>query len=131
MKKVLFILPLLVFFLASSFGPTQEGGEVKPLKSAEFKAKIDSGKYILIDVRKAEEFNEGHVKGAINVDYFADDFPAQMMSHSKKGTMILYCQGGGLSQRTADKLSQNGIDLVYYLNGGLNAYQVAGYKLTK
>ena len=38
----------------------------------------------LVDVRTPEEFNEGHLENAINIDVTADDFDAKVASLDKE-----------------------------------------------
>ena len=140
MKKLLFFIPVLTVFIASSFISNDQHdhdhdhenqGTIKTLKPEEFKKVLEQKKYILVDVRSAEEFATGHIKGAVNLDYFRSDFPKKMMEFVEEEAIMVYCQAGGRSERTANKLSQNGFTLVYDLKGGINAYKDAGLEIVK
>lgn len=73
--------------------------EVKNLNPQEFKKQIESGKYIIIDVRTAEEFSQGHLHDAINIDVNNPDFLKLVTQKIKKNKQIaLYCRSGRRSK---------------------------------
>ena len=59
------LLMLLLFF--------QQTPKVEVLEKAEYEALVERG-YALIDVRTPEEFKEGHIKGALNIDVKSESF---------------------------------------------------------
>ena len=82
------------------------------------KKKVDNGA-VLVDVRSMQEFNEGHLRGAIHLaDY---DIPAKhkLVLPNKNQTVIVYCQNGGRSKKAYKKLKKLGYTDVYNLCGGL------------
>lgn len=52
---------------------------------------------VVIDVRTPEEYSEGHLDGALNIDFYAPDFAAQIAELPKDGTYVLYCRSGSRS----------------------------------
>ena len=74
---------------------------------------------LLLDVRETEEWNSGHLQGAIHWPLSRiekGDFPPKLVSVEK---MIVYCKSGKRSKQAARRLSAAGIDSVYHLEGGL------------
>ena len=69
----------------------------------------------VVDVRAPWEFEEGHIKGAINIPL--NEIPARMSDFKKmNGPVILYCRSGNRSGMAANILKQAGISNIY--NGG-------------
>ena len=83
-----------VFILMSScdIGQNQNDISIKELKN-----KIASDNYILLDVRTSEEYNNGHLKGSINIDYFSDDFSDEISSLGLESPILVYCRSGNRS----------------------------------
>ena len=64
MNKIVFFL-LLPFFVLS-----QQDNFYEILEQDEFKENINKEGRLLFDIRTMEEFNLGHIEGAINIDYY-------------------------------------------------------------
>lgn len=78
-------------------------------------AKMNREDYILVDVRTATEYQNGHVAGAINIP--VDELREKLSSLDRNKTIVEYCQVG-LRGYVADRiLSQNGFR-VYNVTGG-------------
>lgn len=92
---------------------------------------------LIIDVREADEFRQGHIAGAINIprgilEAAADPttkhrHPILCTAHDK--TILLYCQSGGRSAMAAWVLKQMGFAQAYSLGGGLECWEAEGYEL--
>jgi rhodanese-related sulfurtransferase len=85
---------------------------------------------ILIDARTSEEFAGGHVAGAINVP-IADlpDF-AQKQRDASEDLVVTMCGSTGRGEKAASILNSNGMANVQVMNGGLKAWQEAGFPVT-
>ncbi|MCI5224458.1 MAG: rhodanese-like domain-containing protein, partial [Candidatus Electrothrix sp. AR4] len=64
------------------------------------------GTFTVVDVRDPEEFQQGHVPGAINIP--SPTFAAQSGVLDKKKQIIVYCNGGGRSYNAYRKLMKLG-----------------------
>lgn len=116
MKKILYasILPFLMSFLCCA-------GEhnITSMQNEEFAAAIsDTSSVMLIDVRTAEEFAEGHIPGATNIDVKASDFKDRINSLDKGKTAAVYCRSGVRSMTAAKILAGAGFK-VYNLQNGI------------
>lgn len=81
----------------------------------------DLQNYTLLDVRTPEEFEEGHLVNAININWFDDNFTEQVAVLEKEKTIYVYCQKGGRSaeaRAVLDSLGFKAIDLT----GGYGAW---------
>ncbi|MDV3309760.1 MAG: rhodanese-like domain-containing protein [Cyclobacteriaceae bacterium] len=84
---------------------------------------------VLIDVRTPEEVQEGHIKGARNIDVDARNFKRQVKGLDKSLTYYLYCGTGVRSSRAARIMIDMGFDSVYSVKGGIKAWKSAGYPI--
>lgn len=140
MKKVSWIILLTVVLLvvackdakekASSL-ETETDSEVeivqqqKPilLSPNEFQKRIvNTSEIQLIDVRTPEEYSEGHLKGAKNININSEDFAKQIEALDTEEPVYLYCRSGGRSGRAAKLLVDMGFTQIYDLDGGITAW---------
>ncbi len=86
---------------------------IKPQEVAEVLAQGAT----LLDVRTEDEFLDGHIPGAINVEIgeMSDEDIEQL---DKEKTYVLYCRSGGRSSRAAQMLEALDFGDVYNLEGG-------------
>lgn len=125
MKKLLtFILAALGLNIACS--QNFENTDVKG-----FAELIDSANVVIIDVRTAEEFNEGHIDGAILIDQNKSDFLEQVAQQLPKDkTIAIYCRSGRRSANAAQLLAKEGYKPVN-LKGGILQWMKENMPVTK
>src|SRR5687767_5941611 len=110
--RSLFTAVLIIAFSACS--DAQEA-QVSP---DEFKAMIDTLKdEQLVDVRTPAEFSEGHLEGAINIDYRDSTFASKVLSLDKSRPVMVYCGSGRRSAAAAEHLKGQGFKVVYDMRG--------------
>ena len=87
---------------------------------------------VLIDVRTPEEFKEGHLKGAINIDVKdSENFKKKALEVVPKDkTVMVYCRSGKRSATAAGILATEGY-FVFNLEGGILAWKEAGKEIEK
>ncbi|NNC70729.1 MAG: rhodanese-like domain-containing protein, partial [Flavobacteriaceae bacterium] len=97
----------------------QSVGTFEKLSAEEFKSRLESNDNIqLVDVRRPEEYAEGYLKNATNINFYDSDFMGQILEDLDKSEPVyLYCRSGGRSGKAAIKLSEKGFK-VYDLRGG-------------
>ena len=81
---------------------------------------------IVIDVRSATEFAEGHVQGAINLDIENGTFQAKLSSLDKSVGYALYCRSGRRSAIAAELMATAGFTEVRDLGALETAAQSLG-----
>ena len=74
---------------------------------------------IIIDVRTPEEFNKGHLRNSLNVNWFDDNFDDNIDIFSKDLSVFVYCLSGGRSAKANEKIRSLGFKNVYELDGGI------------
>lgn len=85
----------------------------------------------LVDVRTPQEWNSGHIQGAVHVDWFSDDFKARILELDKEKPVRLYCAAGGRSEDARIMLREMGFKEVKDLDGGMSAWKKAGAPVEK
>ncbi len=88
-----------------------------------------SPKVIIVDIRTPAEFNEGHIKGALNIDYYAPNFDEQIAALDSNASYVLHCRSGGRSGRALSVLRENNLTNVTHLKGGVISWTKAGFPL--
>ena len=87
---------------------------------------LQEGKVALVDVRTAEEYAEGHIPGATNIDFYASDFLTLFEAAVPKDCPVaVYCRTGKRSAEASGKLVKAGYT-VYNLEGGYVAWTEDG-----
>lgn len=125
MKKSYWIvgagIVLLMIVLAGKLGGSNDVAEYKSITMDEAKAIFEgAGDYIILDVRRADEFAEGHIPGAINVanEDIGADKPVELPEENK--TIYVYCRSGRRSKEAAAKLAAIGYTNIIECGGILD-----------
>lgn len=120
MKKMMTFL-LAMLGLTSACGQGNfENADVKA-----FSELIEDSSVVLLDVRTASEFAEGHIEGAINIDQGQSDFMEKAKAALPMDKKIaVYCRSGRRSANAAGKLAAEGYRCVN-LKGGIVAWKEA------
>lgn len=122
-----------LFIIAALCIPAFAFAEIKNEDAAKIDELIKSGKYTLIDVRTKEEYNAAHIQGAINIDYYNDDFAKiiEAKLKDKNKAYIIYCRSGRRSLYAAEILEKLGFTNITNMKGGILDWQSAGKPLVK
>lgn len=161
MKKIIFLLPLLLLSACSlpanenappqpagataqNTGNGQTGsqenlhghadvakGEISP---AELHDKLQNGeKFVLLDVREAEEYGEAHIPGTtdrISVKELSDETLAKAGIRSSD-EIVVYCRSGNRSQQAVEFMRKLGYTNVRELNSGIVHWTEDGFPVEK
>lgn len=95
---------------------------ISKVDATDFFALTEDSKNKLLDIRTPEEFMAGHLKNAINIDYYASDFQNQLGKLDKSQTYLVYCRSGSRSSTAIQMMKTLGFKRVYELEGGINSW---------
>lgn len=124
MKAILFALAFCATALSAY---SQTDSYLLPPK--EFAAKIKSSSNAqIVDVRTPEEFAQGKIDKAVNINFFDANFDALVGKLDKNKPVFVYCAVGGRSAKAYAKLKQMQFNTVFELKGGYNAWKAAAQK---
>jgi rhodanese-related sulfurtransferase/rubrerythrin len=94
--------------------------EVRGLTANEIKAIMDNdktGQYLLVDVRQPEEYEAGHIPGAVLIPLGELEARREELDRNKK--IITYCRSGRRSMAAAIALCGLGFKGIQHLDGGI------------
>lgn len=86
---------------------------------------------VVLDVRTREEFVEGHIPGAVLIDFKAPDFKQKVSQLDHEKLYLVHCAAGGRSAKAAELMGTLGFDRVFNLEGGMKAWTAAGKPVEK
>ncbi|MGM0541354.1 MAG: ArsR/SmtB family transcription factor [Pseudomonadota bacterium] len=97
----------------------------KAISSKELLAKMSSSDILLLDVRPLKEFEQGHIKGAVNVSPDSIEQKINDIPHNK--TVVAYCRGPycAYSYKMVEALRQEGVEALR-LEEGFPEWKAAG-----
>jgi rhodanese-related sulfurtransferase len=128
MKKALSLFTIILIAIQfTSCGQT----DTKTLSVDSFKQSIADTSVVLLDVRTPEEYAEGHIAGAINIDYKNPDFATRVDSLDKNRSYDLYCRSGHRSGESLKLMEEKGFTKVHHLEGGILKWQESGQPVVK
>ncbi len=127
MKRYLLMVILLLTGLASAADPVY-----KNLDAEESAALLAADEPVtVLDVRRAGEFAEGHLKGAKNIDFLQPDFADNLRELDREKPYLVHCAVGGRSTKALAQLRELGFVRVYHLDGGMKAWLAANQPVVK
>ena len=85
---------------------------------------------VILDVRTPEEYAEGHLDGAVLVDFYEPDFADQLAALDTDVPYLVYCRSGNRSGQTIPLMQQLGFDSAVDVDGGILAWAAAGLPTT-
>src|SRR5205085_10366832 len=120
---------LVIFLFISLSACAQKNNHAIPLSADSMKMIIEKKQGIILDVRTPEEFAEGHIPGAINIDYNDDHFENGLDSLKKEETYYVYCRSGKRSAAAVDIMDKKGFKKIYHYHGGILEWKEKGNAL--
>ena len=107
---IMLILNLSLFSLISCQTNSTDTLAYDPISPEEAKTLMDTETdYVILDVRTAEEYAEGHIPNAVNLDHEDVHSKAEAMLPDKDALILVYCRSGRRSKIAAEAL----VDLGY------------------
>jgi rhodanese-related sulfurtransferase len=115
MKKI--ILLFLIAFITYSC-QSQKDSRIKIVPKSEFQLIVANENVQLIDVRTPQEYADGFIKGAKNINVNDTNFESEIQKLDKTKPVYIYCRSGARSQTAAKKMVELGFNQVVDLQGG-------------
>ena len=101
--------------------------ETSPADAA---AKLNSGEAVIVDVRDKDEWDEGHIPGAIHISRGTIELDIEEKVPDTNAMIICHCGGGGRSALAAENLQKMGYKNVRSMAGGFKAWKAVGLPTT-
>ncbi len=134
LPSILICLAVMAASCIAEDGPEGKGPifHVKAAVAVKLLAAKDPAKRpLVIDIRTADEFEEGHLEGARQIDFLSDDFGAELAKLDRNKPYLVHCRSGGRSSRSLETWKKLGFKKVYHLDGGILAWEDAKLPVKK
>ena len=87
--------------------------------------------FVIVDVRTPEEFADGHIENAINIDVSSGAFQNEIDQLDKNKPYLIYCRSGNRSRRALNVMTELGFREIYHLTVGIVGWEEAGFTTAK
>lgn len=138
MKYFLVLIFVLVTILVFAGGNktiseknVYEKGIFKDISAEEMKKFITDKQVVLLDIRTLDEFQEGHIDKAINIDFYSESFENNLDKLDKTKIYLIYCRSGNRSGTALKTMKKLKFLEVYNVLGGVGSISKSGYPLVK
>ncbi len=105
-------------------------GSYRDADPATFRELVNEKKGVVLDVRTPGEYAEGHLPGAMDIDFLSDDFSEKVEKLDRDTTYLVYCRSGHRSHQAAKRMEEMGFKVVN-MKGGIMNWQNEGYEIEK
>lgn len=125
MKRILPLFLLLLLMLTGCGGTasnTSSESDYQQISQEEAKEMMDTQDVIILDVREQDEYDSGHIPGAVLLPVGTiDEETAAEVIPEKDSTVLVYCRSGNRSKTASSALSELGYTNIYEF-GGINTW---------
>ena len=116
------ILPLLLSLLLLAGCGGNAAAGYQQITQEEAKAMMDSQEVIILDVQEQDEYDSGHIPGAVLLPVGTiDETTAAEVIPEKDSTVLVYCRSGNRSKTASAALADLGYTNIYEF-GGINTW---------
>ena len=125
MKRILPLFLLLLLLLTGCGGTTSNASSedgYQQISQEEAKEMMDTQDVIILDVREQDEYDSGHIPGAVLLPVATiDEETAAEVIPEKDSTVLVYCRSGNRSKTASSALAELGYTNIYEF-GGINTW---------
>ncbi len=125
---LLFVFGMVFYF---NVGPAVPEG-FQNVQALEAQMHLRENKDVsILDIRTSKEFQQGHIPGAINIDYLGGHFEQQISELDRNAQYLVYCRSGNRSRSALRIMEKLGFKRVWHLNNGIIDWKNNGLSLKK
>ena len=103
----------------------------KALRPTELTGLINRENALVVDLSPSNDFQKGHIAGSKSVQPSQFDVDSKLLASAKSLPVVAVCRTGHASASAAKRLKKAGFEHVYWLDGGIQAWQQADLPLVK
>ncbi len=118
MKNMATLFALTLFLFLTACKDQSVAQEINLLTNVEFHDAVAGKEVQLVDVRTPEEFAEGHLSGAKNINVLEPEFITEVEKLDLDKPIYVYCRSGKRSAKAALILRDVGFKKIYDMEGG-------------
>ncbi|QDH71402.1 rhodanese-like domain-containing protein [Marilutibacter alkalisoli] len=123
------LVGLTMALLYTEIGRLMRG--YKALRPAELTGLINREDALVVDLSPSNDFDKGHIAGSKSVAPSQFDPESKLLANVKNLPVVMVCRNGMASAGAAKRLKKAGFEQVYWLDGGIAAWQQADLPLVK
>ena len=117
MKKSILAALFSLLMLLTACGAASSDGYTK-ISQEEAKEMMDAGEVLILDVREQEEYDGGHIPGAVLLPLGSiNEENAAAVIPEKETVVLVYCRSGNRSKKAAKALAELGYTGIYEFGG--------------
>jgi adenylyltransferase/sulfurtransferase len=105
----------------------QTRSEISEIDATQARERIESGEPVVVDVREQDEWDEGHIAGAVHVPRGHLESRIERLAPDTSRPVVVYCSAGNRSAFAAKTLSELGYEDVVSLAGGFTDWKRNGF----
>lgn len=132
--KLFYLLPVILIVVSSCdyFFPPFSGERITVEEAYKYISKnVKSEDLVIIDVRNAAGYYEGHILGAVNYDYDSTGFPYWIEKLDRSKVYIVYSEDERKSFNTLELMLELNFGNAHAIKGGFQQWKKMGYPLQK
>ena len=128
--KIKILLPIFILLLSSNVSlQAQKKIELNSIQVSHILQK--DKKIIVLDVRTANEYKEGHIKDAINIDIRQADAIGRIEKLNRNAKYLVYCRTNHRSGMAVEHMMQSGFKTVYQMMDGFPGWAANHFAVQK
>ena len=139
MKKKLIIFAIPIFIICLGFMlpllSAQENTRIMTVSVKEAADLIDKhvgdSDFAILDIRTPGEFQSGHLKSAILIDFYSQTFVDQLSRLDKEKKFLIYCRTGNRSARSLEIFKKLKFQKIYHMANGISTWKSEGFPVVK
>lgn len=116
--------------LANKTETANNNGIIHNVSVSEFKTALQIADVTLVDIRTPQEYQQGHLEGAINIDWYQRSFRNLVLFIPKDKPILIYCRSGNRTSKTSGVLQSLGFTQIYNLEDGIIKWIAENGQLT-
>ena len=121
MKRTILLLFSVLLLLTGCAGKAADGS-YRQISQEEAKEMMDTRDVVILDVREQDEYDSGHIPGAVLLPVGAiEEGTAAEAIPEKDSVVLVYCRSGNRSKTASSKLAELGYTNIYEF-GGINTW---------
>ena len=139
MKKRLITFAIPIFIICLGFMlpllSAQENTRIMTVSAKEAADLIDKhvgdSDFAVLDIRTPGEFQAGHLKNAILIDFYSQTFADQLSRLDKEKNFLIYCRSGNRSARSLEIFKKLKFQKIYHMANGISTWNSEGFPVVK
>lgn len=126
-----------LFFLLNAYAciALADTSIVQAISPSQFKSLLDRHQgdidVMVLDVRTAKEYDAGHIREAVLLDYYSRDFVDRLKALDREKTYLIYCRSGNRSGKSLVIFEKLGFNHAYHMVTGINGWSRENYPLVR